>query len=108
MTFLLTEWGKPFTGNGFGNWFRDQCDAAGLPQCSAHGVRKARATILAERGATDRQLMAMFGWESAREATKYTEAADKKRLAREAANLMLDDQTANGDCLTEVSHRKKS
>ena len=54
MTFLMTEWGKPFTSNGFGNWFRDQCNDAGLSQCSAHGLRKARATILAERGATDR------------------------------------------------------
>jgi integrase len=50
MTFLITEWGKPFSRAGFGNWFRDQCDDAGLPQCSAHGLRKARAAILAERG----------------------------------------------------------
>jgi hypothetical protein len=56
----------PFTSNGFGNWFRDQCNDAGLSQCSAHGLRKARASILAERGATDRQLMAVFGWESER------------------------------------------
>jgi hypothetical protein len=24
MTFLMTEWGKPFTANGFGGWFRDR------------------------------------------------------------------------------------
>src|ERR1035437_1217239 len=41
MTFLMTEKGAPFTPAGFGNWFRDQCNAAGLPQCSAHGLRKA-------------------------------------------------------------------
>ena len=35
LTFLVTEYGKPFTPNGFGNWFRGQCDAAGLP----HGMR---------------------------------------------------------------------
>src|SRR3546814_12172392 len=33
MTFLVTEYGKPFTANGFGNWMRDRCDKAGLPQC---------------------------------------------------------------------------
>lgn len=33
MTFLMTEWGKPFTANGFGNWFRDRCNDAGLPHC---------------------------------------------------------------------------
>jgi integrase len=67
LNFLTTEWGKPFTANGFGGWFRDRCDEAGLPHCSAHGLRKAGATIAAERGATDRQLMAMFGWESSRQ-----------------------------------------
>src|SRR4029453_16436721 len=30
LTFLTTQFGKPFTSNGFGNWFRIQCDAAGL------------------------------------------------------------------------------
>jgi hypothetical protein len=66
MTFLMTEWGKPFTSSGFGNCFRDQCNDAGFPQCRAHGLRKARATTLAERGATDRQLMAVFGWRARR------------------------------------------
>ena len=36
---------------------RKRCNEAGLPNCSAHGLRKAGATILAERGATDRQLI---------------------------------------------------
>jgi hypothetical protein len=35
-----------------------RADEAGLPKCSAHGLRKAGATITAENGATDRQLMA--------------------------------------------------
>jgi integrase len=85
--------------------FRDQCNDAGLPQCSAHGLRKARATILAERGATDRQLMAVFGWESEKEATKYTKAANRKRLA--AAAMRLEDRNENLDCPTRLSHQKK-
>src|SRR6516164_2535895 len=52
LTFLLTDQGKPYTAAGFGNWFRDQCQAAGLCGCSAHGLRKAAARRLAEaRGA---------------------------------------------------------
>ena len=108
LNFLMTEWGKPFTANGFGGWFRDRCNEAGLPQCSSHGLRKAGATILAERGATDRQLMAMFGWESSRQATIYTASADRKRLAADAARLMGRDHNANADCPTEVSHPKKA
>jgi integrase len=100
LTFLKTERGKPFTATGFSSWFRARCDEAGLPQCSAHGLRKAGATIMAERGATDRQLMAMFGWESAQQATAYVASADRKRLAAEAARLMASDHIVNA----ELSH----
>ena len=89
LTFLVTKHRKPFTANGFGNWFRDRCDEAGLPQCSAHGLRKAGATIAAENGATDRQLMAMFDWTTPSQASVYVRAADKKRLAGDAARLMV-------------------
>lgn len=37
--FLVTEFGKPFTSNSFGNWFRKRCDEAGVPG-SAHGYVK--------------------------------------------------------------------
>ena len=40
MTSLVTEYGKPFTANGFGNWFRDTIVATGLTGVSAHGLRK--------------------------------------------------------------------
>jgi hypothetical protein len=48
MTFLTTEFGKPFSAAGFGNWFREQCDMANLRHCSAHGLRKAAERQLAE------------------------------------------------------------
>ena len=50
LTLVTTAFGKPFTAAGFGNWFREQCTAAGLPHCSAHGLRKAAARRLAEAG----------------------------------------------------------
>jgi hypothetical protein len=50
--------------------------------------------------------MAMFGWESEKEATKYTKAANRKRLA--AAAMRLEDQNENSDCPTELSHREKA
>jgi integrase len=102
LTFLVTEYGQPFSSNGFGNWFRDRCDEAELPQCSAHGLRKARATIAAERGATDRQLMAMFGWTTERQATIYTRAANRKQLAADGARLLEDGQRTNS-CPTDVA-----
>jgi hypothetical protein len=34
------------------NWFRARCDEAGLPHCSAHGLRKVASLRLAEYGCT--------------------------------------------------------
>ena len=38
--------------------------------------------MAANNGATDRQLMAIFGWSKADMATLYTEQADRKRQAK--------------------------
>jgi integrase len=82
--FLQTEYGKPFTAGGFGGWFRNRCDEAGLPQCTAHGLRKAGATLAAENGATVHQLMAIFDWSNPAQAEPYTAAADRRRMAGDA------------------------
>jgi integrase len=85
LTFLVTENGKPFTAAGFGNWFRDRCNEAGLPkECSAHGLRKAACRRLAEAGCTAHQIAAISGHVSLREVERYTKAADQVRLARQA------------------------
>ena len=86
--YLVTTYGKPFTHAGFGNWFRDRCNEAGLQNCSAHGLRKAGATIAADNGATEYELMAIFGWETAKEAARYTRHANRKKLAANALRLV--------------------
>jgi integrase len=84
LTFLLAK-GKPFTAAGFGGWFRERCDDAGIPVgYAAHGLRKLAATRLADRGATAHELKAWFGWKSLRQAEVYTESVDRKRLSAEA------------------------
>ncbi len=88
LTFLINEFGRPFTDAGFGNKFRDWCNQANLPHCSAHGLRKAGATIAANNGATARQLMAIFGWDSIKQAERYTRKADQKQLAEAAMHLL--------------------
>ncbi|MDD2868458.1 tyrosine-type recombinase/integrase [Neomegalonema sp.] len=84
LAFLMTAYGKPFTSAGFGNWFRDRCDEAGLPQCSAHGLRKAAARRLAEAGCSNQQIKAITGHKTDQEVARYTAAADQKRLADQA------------------------
>jgi integrase/recombinase XerD len=81
MTFLITEFGKPFTANGFGNKFKDWCRQADLPHCSAHGVRKATSTALADAGATPHEIMAITGHQTLEEVERYTKTANRKKSA---------------------------
>jgi integrase len=96
LTYLVTAFGKPFSDAGIGNWFRDRCDEAGLKHCSAHGLRKAGATIAADLGATDEQLMALFGWKSRRQVSTYTRGANQKKLAHEAGSRIAAALSENG------------
>jgi integrase len=89
MTFLMTERGAPFTPAGFGNWFRDQCNLAGLPQCSAHGLRKAAGRRLAEAGCSGEEIKAVLGHKSLSAVAIYTRAADQERLARQALDKLI-------------------
>lgn len=84
LTFLTTDFGKPFSVAGFGAKFRVWCDEAGLRHCSAHGLRKATAARLAERGASTHEIMAITGHRSLEEVERYTRAVRKAELANAA------------------------
>jgi integrase len=99
LTFLVTEYGQPFTPAGFTNWFRDRCAFAGLPTgLSPHGLRKAMCRRLAEAGCTPHAIMAISGHKSLAEVTRYTEAASRLRLARDAMRTITvaERRTRNG------------
>jgi integrase len=104
LTLLVTSQGVPFTIKGFGNKFRVWCDEAGLPQCSAHGIRKADATMAADNGATTHELQSMFGWRSLTEAETYTRKANRKKLAGKGMKLIADDEV-EAEPGTKLSHR---
>lgn len=89
LTFLVTSFGQPFTANGFGNRFRKWCDEAGLPHCSAHGLRKAASARLAELGASEMHIMAVTGHKTSKEVARYTRAARQKIMAAEAMKLLV-------------------
>lgn len=80
-TFLVTEYGKPFTAPGFGNKFREWCDEAGLPHCTAHGLRKAMGRRLAQSGAGNQGIKAVGGWSGDAEVSIYTAAVEQEALA---------------------------
>ena len=94
--FFVHSKGKPFTVESFGNWFRDQCRDAGLPaRCRAHGLRKHGATRLAERGATEFQIMAFLAHKDPREARTYVAAANRDKLVADALALTDGDDLSN-------------
>ncbi len=96
LSYLATQHGKPYTAKGFGNWFKRQCVAAGLSHCTPHGLRKAGATLAAEGGATTHELQALGGWRTLKEPQRYTEQANRKRLAQSGAQkLVLPEQEDN-------------
>lgn len=96
--------GRPMVKEGFGNWFKKACEAAGVPG-SAHGLRKAGAARLANNGATVAQLEAIFGWEGGKMASLYTRTADRARLARDAIGGLARDEKANVYPLTGETNR---
>ncbi len=96
LAYLVTEWDRPYaTPKAFGYRFKKWCTQAGVPHCTAHGLRKAGATIAAENGATEHQLMAMYGWDSPKQAALYTKSANRKRLTADAMPLVDPDYKAN-------------
>jgi integrase len=80
-TYIATRQGKPMTKESIGNLFKEKCVAAGLVNRSAHGLRKAAATVAAENGATEAELDAIFGWTDRRMASHYTKKVNHKKLA---------------------------
>lgn len=88
LTFLATVRNTPWKKESFGTWFREACIAAGVPG-RAHGLRKAGATFAAENGATDQQLMAIFGWTNAEQAGVYTRTASRAKLAAMGVGMIV-------------------
>ena len=84
MTFLVTRYGTPFSTSGFGYLFRQECNKAGLPHCTFHGLRHAAARRLADAGCTQHEIGAITGHASLREVVRYTRSSDQKRLAMSA------------------------
>jgi integrase len=93
LNFVVTEFGKPFAVAGFGNWFREQCDMADLHHCSFHGLRKAASVRLAEAGCTPHEIAAITGHASLKEIVRYTQTADRKRLAASAIAKLTKAKT---------------
>lgn len=85
MTYLVTEYGRPFTEAGFTKWFGERARMAGLPEGSTpHGLRKAGSRRLAEAGCTPHELQSVSGHKTLKEVERYTKTVGQAKLARAA------------------------
>lgn len=85
MTFLATSRGAGRSAKALGTLIQFACEKAGVDK-SAHGLRKARATALAEGGATTHQIAAWTGHATLQEVEHYTREADRRRAVMGSAN----------------------
>lgn len=101
LTFMVNSLGRAMKERTFANRMREWCDEAGLPHCSSHGMRKAAAVAAGEGGASELQMMAIFGWRDPAMARVYTEKARRGKMAAESMHLLANRQNTEG---TNVSH----
>lgn len=88
LTFLAQKNGRPWgSRESFGNRFKAWCKEAGLPHCSAHGLRKAASVMLVEAGCTSAQATAITGHDSLQVFEGYVRDRDREKLADDAMQL---------------------
>lgn len=84
-TLLETHAGAPYTPKGFYNMFKKACIDAGLPHCSAHGLRKSAARRCYLAGCTDEEGMQITGHKSLDEYRRYAGIGQAKPDVADAA-----------------------
>lgn len=94
---VVTEFGKPFSEHGFGNWMADAIGLANLPDaCVTHGLRKAAARRLAEAGCTAHEIQAITGHTTLKEVERYTAAVSREQLATSAIGKVANAGGTSG------------
>lgn len=101
-TFLYAKRGAPWCESKASEFMRKAFDAAGLPHCSSHGLRKNNAVRMSHAGATQEQIMAQLGQVDIRDSAIYTAKANRERNAREAQRKLFKAAAAPADNVIEL------
>lgn len=80
LTFLQARGARPRSEKGLSNLISAAAREAKLEGRTAHGLRKARLTRIAEAGGSAHAIKSWGGHKTLAEAAHYTESADAKRL----------------------------
>ncbi|PTM54862.1 tyrosine-type recombinase/integrase [Phreatobacter oligotrophus] len=83
-TVLRTKYGDPFSAKSLTGHMAVWTKAAGLPPgCTIHGLRKTLGKLMAEGGASTRELMDVLGHDDINHAELYSREAEQVRMARQ-------------------------
>lgn len=89
-TILKTVYGEPFSPKSITGRMADWTKSAGLPPgCTLHGLRKSLGKMLAEGGATTREIMDTLGHTDIKHAELYSKEAEQERLAKAGMNKVV-------------------
>ena len=92
---LVTHYGEPFSEKSLGMRMQAWTTAAGIgPGATLHGLRKTLGKLLAESGATTREIMDILGHDDIAHAELYSREAEQKRLARAGMGKLFTRQEA--------------
>jgi len=86
-TYLWSR-NRPFRPGSLSHAMRRWCNEAGLPDCSAHGLRKAIVRRLLEAGATEYQVAAITGHVKFDEIRTYARGLNNQSLGMTAIGLL--------------------
>jgi integrase len=88
VTILADAKGKPWDATYLSSALGRAMAKLGMPGLNVHGLRKLRATELADSGATTHEIAAITGHRTLSMVAHYTRSADQERLANAAANRL--------------------
>lgn len=80
LLWLTTAAGAPRSPKSARQWFARACRDAGIEGKTAHGIRKHRAQVFRENGATADQRMAILGHDTSTQEAHYSKAADLRKI----------------------------
>lgn len=96
LTFLVTQYGRPFTAAGFTSWFKERAAKAGVMNRTPHGLRKAAGRRMAEAGCSTKEIAAVLGHSTLAEVERYTRDADQAKLSDAAMDRLEKAETRTG------------
>lgn len=105
LSLVVTAHGTPRSIKGAPQWFSAAARAAGVKK-TAHGLRKLRAIIMAENGASTHQIAAWTGHESLQEVEHYSRTADRARIISGTQSANSADQVQTQEPILLISQDK--